>query len=43
MSIENLYDRQYIGYYLQSVGSSDGSDSYAGRGRTLALNWSRNF
>lgn len=43
VSVENLADRQYIGYYAQSASATDPSATYAGRGRTLAVNWSRTF
>ena len=42
-SIENLFDKQYVGYYAQSAAALDASGTYAGRGRTLAVNWSRSF
>jgi iron complex outermembrane receptor protein len=41
LAMENLFDRQYVGYYSQSAAALDAGNSYAGRGRTLALNWSR--
>ena len=43
VSIENLLDRQYVGYYAQAVAATDAGNTYAGRGRTLAVNWSRMF
>jgi iron complex outermembrane receptor protein len=43
VAVENLFDRQYVGYYSQSAAALDAGNSYAGRGRTLALNWSRLF
>ena len=43
MSIENLFDRQYVGYYSQSAAAVDAANTYAGRGRTLALSWTRSF
>lgn len=43
VSIENLFDKQYVGYYSQSAAAIDAGNTYAGRGRTLALNWSRMF
>jgi iron complex outermembrane receptor protein len=42
-SVENLFGRQYIGYYSQSASALDASGTYAGRGRTFAMNWSRTF
>jgi iron complex outermembrane receptor protein len=42
-SVENLFDKQYVGYYSQSAAATDPAGTYAGRGRTLALNWSRTF
>ena len=43
VSIENLLDRHYVGYYSQSAAATDPANTYAGRGRTLAVNWSRTF
>lgn len=43
VSIENLLDKQYVGYYSQSAAATDAGNTYAGRGRTLAVNWSRTF
>ncbi|MES2320035.1 MAG: TonB-dependent receptor [Pseudomonadota bacterium] len=43
VSIENLLDKQYIGYYSQAAAATDPGNTYAGRGRTLAVNWSRMF
>jgi iron complex outermembrane receptor protein len=43
VSIENLFDKQYVGYYSQAAAATDAGNTYAGRGRTLALNWSRMF
>lgn len=43
VGIENLFDKQYVGYYSQSVAALDAGNAYAGRGRTLALTWSRMF
>ena len=41
--VENLFDKQYVGYYSQSAAALDAGNTYAGRGRTLALTWSRLF
>ncbi|RJG11627.1 TonB-dependent receptor [Massilia cavernae] len=43
VSIENLLDKLYVGYYSQSAAATDAGNTYAGRGRTLAVNYSRNF
>lgn len=43
VSIENLLDKQYVGYYSQSAAATDPGNTYAGRGRTLAVNFSRIF
>jgi iron complex outermembrane receptor protein len=43
VSIENLFDRQYVGYYSQSTGALDATGTYAGRGRTFAMSWTRTF
>ncbi|MGZ8288626.1 MAG: TonB-dependent receptor [Telluria sp.] len=43
VSIENLLDKQYVGYYSQSAAATDAGNTYAGRGRTLAVNYSRSF
>lgn len=42
-AIENLFDKQYVGYYSQSAAATDAGNTYAGRGRTFAMNWSRQF
>ncbi|WP_242477968.1 TonB-dependent receptor [Rubrivivax gelatinosus] len=41
--VENLFDRRYITYYSQSHYAGTDEDYYAGRGRTLTLNWRRSF
>lgn len=43
LSIENLLDKQYVSYYSQSAAATDAGNTYAGRGRTLAVTWSRVF
>ncbi|MFC0252526.1 TonB-dependent receptor [Massilia consociata] len=43
LSVENLFDRQYVGYYSQSAAAVDAANTYAGRGRTFALSWTRGF
>lgn len=43
VSLENLLDKQYVSYYSQSAAATDPENTYAGRGRTLAVNWSRMF
>lgn len=43
VGIENLADRQYIGYYPQSVSYKDPASHFAGRGRTLSVSLSRSF
>jgi iron complex outermembrane receptor protein len=43
LSLENLFNKQYIGYYSQAANATDPSQTFAGRGRTLAMNWSRTF
>lgn len=43
VSIENLLDKQYVGYYSQSAAATDPGNTYAGRGRTLAVNFSKQF
>ena len=41
--IENLFDRQYIGYYAQAMTNPDGTNYFAGRGRTFTVGWRRSF
>jgi iron complex outermembrane recepter protein len=41
--IENLANRQYIGYYPQSVYGKDPLSYFAGRGRTFSVSYTRNF
>ncbi|WP_229427243.1 TonB-dependent receptor [Massilia atriviolacea] len=43
VSLENLFDKQYVGYYSQSTAALDAAGTYAGRGRTLALSWNRTW
>lgn len=43
VGIENLADRQYIGYYPQSASYKDASSYFAGRGRTLSVSLTRSF
>lgn len=43
VGIDNLFDRQYIGYYPQSNPAGTGEDYFAGRGRTFTLSWRRMF
>jgi iron complex outermembrane receptor protein len=43
VSLENLFDKQYVGYYSQSTAALDAAGTYAGRGRTLALSLSRSW
>ena len=43
VGIENLLDRQYIGYYPQSVNYKDVGSYFAGRGRTFSASWTRTF
>lgn len=41
--IENLFDRQYIGYYPQSASYKNADAYFAGRGRTFTMAFSRSF
>lgn len=43
VGIENLLDRQYIGYYPQSANYKDVGSYFAGRGRTFSVSWTRSF
>ncbi|KQZ44141.1 TonB-dependent receptor [Duganella sp. Root1480D1] len=43
VGIENVADRQYIGYYPQSVSYKDPVSHFAGRGRTLSVSLTRSF
>lgn len=43
VSLENAFDKQYVGYYSQSTAALDAAGTYAGRGRTLALSWNRSW
>lgn len=43
VGIENLFDRQYVGYYSQANPAGTNDDHFAGRGRTLTLSWRRTF
>ncbi|HZH43397.1 MAG TPA: TonB-dependent receptor, partial [Lysobacter sp.] len=37
LGIENVFDRQYLGYYAQANPSGTNEDYFAGRGRTVTL------
>ncbi|WP_235538230.1 TonB-dependent receptor [Pelomonas sp. Root1444] len=43
VGIENLFDRQYVGYYAQANPAGTNDDHFAGRGRTLTVSWRRSF
>jgi iron complex outermembrane receptor protein len=43
VGVENLFDRQYVGYYAQSNPAGTADDYFAGRGRTLTASWRRTF
>ena len=43
LGVENLLDRQYIGYYAQARQSGTNDDYFAGRGRTFTVAWKRQF
>lgn len=43
MGVQNLFDRQYIGYYAQARPSGTDTDYFAGRGRTYTVSWRRSF
>ncbi|GGC21561.1 TonB-dependent receptor [Pseudoduganella buxea] len=43
LAVENLTDRQYIGYYPQSANYKEAASYFAGRGRTLSASVSRTF
>jgi iron complex outermembrane receptor protein len=43
VGIENVFDRQYIGYYAQSNPAGTNDDYFAGRGRTFSVSWARSF
>lgn len=41
--VENVTDRQYVGYYAQSNPSGTAEDYFAGHGRTYTFSWRRSF
>lgn len=43
VGVENLFDRQYVGYYAQANPAGTNDDYFAGRGRTLTVSWRRSF
>lgn len=43
IGIDNLADREYIGYYAQSVYFKDPLSYFAGRGRTYSASYTRSF
>jgi iron complex outermembrane receptor protein len=43
LGIQNLFDRQYIGYYAQARPGGTNDNYHAGRGRTFTVAWRRSF
>jgi iron complex outermembrane receptor protein len=43
VGVENVFDRQYIGYYSQSATLDKPINTFAGRGRTFSLTWNYHF
>ncbi|MGQ3094733.1 MAG: TonB-dependent receptor [Roseateles sp.] len=43
LGIENLFDRQYVGYYPQSNPAGTNDDHFAGRGRAVTVSWRQSF
>jgi iron complex outermembrane receptor protein len=43
VGVENLTDRQYVGYYPQSTSYKDPVSYFAGRGRSLSVSLVRTF
>ena len=43
LGIDNLFDRQYVGYYSQANYSGNDRDYFAGQGRAYTLSWRRTF
>ena len=43
LAVENLTDRQYVGYYPQSASFKEPVSYFAGRGRTLSASLTRTF
>lgn len=43
VGVENLFDRQYVGYYSQANPAGTNHDYFAGRGRMLTVSWRRRF
>lgn len=43
LGIENLFNKQYVGFYSQSNPAGTNEDYFAGRGRTYTLSWRRSF
>jgi len=43
LGIENVFDRQYIGYFPQANPGGTNQDYFAGHGRTYTLSWRRTF
>ena len=43
LGIENLFDRQYLGYFPQANPGGTNEDYFAGHGRTYMLSWKRTF
>lgn len=41
--VENLFDRQYIGYFAQAMTNPDNTNFFAGRGRAFTVAWRRTF
>lgn len=43
LGIENLFNRQYVGYFSQANPGGTNEDYFAGRGRTYTLSWKRTY
>jgi iron complex outermembrane receptor protein len=43
LGIENVFDRQYVGYFPQANPGGTNEDYFAGHGRTYTLSWKRSF
>ncbi|WUR16011.1 TonB-dependent receptor [[Empedobacter] haloabium] len=43
LAVENLTDRQYVGYYPQSANYKEATSYFAGRGRTFSASVTRTF
>jgi iron complex outermembrane receptor protein len=43
LSVQNLFDEQYVSYFSDTVGPTDDLRYFAGRGRVVSLGYQKRF